>query len=576
LAYDDFGQLVSFTDATGAVSRTTRDSRDRPATVTWTGTDGVTVVGSQSFTYTDPTGADRRGLLASVTDTGTPGVSGSGLGTITATYDEAGALTSQSLTSGPSQSFSYDTTGDAVATRWADSATNELLTDSQVSDVHGRWREQTVTGAHPGWTSRSFSYDPAGRLLTVEELAGDDAATCRTYGWDVNSNRTSATTHPAAGDGTCTPTGAATATQSLSCDVADRLLPVGAAAGTGYDAWGRVTSQPGGLTASPTAGAATVTYHANDLVASLSQAGTTRSWSLDPAQRLATVTVSGAGSGQLVNHYSDPATDSPTWTLDTTSGTAVTRRYVPGLVGLFAEITTTGTAATTSVQLTGLHGDVLRTTSPGATGSPDGPGINADEFGIIRDDTGTTVPGPRYGWLGGKQRAVDTGTAGLTLMGVRLYAPAIGRFLSTDPVYGGNANTYTYPADPITSFDYDGRSICRGCFGGAMRFTRRVRSKTLDVGISGWRTVTSAANSAVESSRSVASFVRKGKEFVLRDGNVRIAPFGNRTGHPLGRYPHYHRRGPKGADGQTVPGQGIGRHRPWEKGKTDMGFWDRF
>jgi YD repeat-containing protein len=28
MAYDDFGQLVSFTDATGAVSRTTRDSRD--------------------------------------------------------------------------------------------------------------------------------------------------------------------------------------------------------------------------------------------------------------------------------------------------------------------------------------------------------------------------------------------------------------------------------------------------------------------------------------------------------------------------------------------------------------------
>ena len=32
---------------------------------------------------------------------------------------------------------------------------------------------------------------------------------------------------------------------------------------------------------------------------------------------------------------------------------------------------------------------------------------------------------------------------------------------------------------------------------------------------------------------------------------------------------HYHRRG-------TVPGQGIGRHRPWQTKSTDIRFWDRF
>ena len=32
---------------------------------------------------------------------------------------------------------------------------------------------------------------------------------------------------------------------------------------------------------------------------------------------------------------------------------------------------------------------------------------------------------------------------------------------------------------------------------------------------------------------------------------------------------HYHRRG-------TAPGQGIGRHRPWQKKATDKSFWDRF
>lgn len=42
-------------------------------------------------------------------------------------------------------------------------------------------------------------------------------------------------------------------------------------------------------------------------------------------------------------------------------------------------------------------------------------------------------------------------------MGVRLYDPVTGRFLSPDSVYGGNANAYTYPADPVNKFDLDGR-----------------------------------------------------------------------------------------------------------------------
>jgi RHS repeat-associated protein len=46
--------------------------------------------------------------------------------------------------------------------------------------------------------------------------------------------------------------------------------------------------------------------------------------------------------------------------------------------------------------------------------------------------------------------------ADLVLMGVRLYNPATGRFLSVDPVVGGNANPYTYPLDPINGYDPTG------------------------------------------------------------------------------------------------------------------------
>lgn len=67
-----------------------------------------------------------------------------------------------------------------------------------------------------------------------------------------------------------------------------------------------------------------------------------------------------------------------------------------------------------------------------------------------------------------------------------------------------------------------------------------------------------------------------GREYVLMRGNLRLAPWGNRTGNQYGRWPHYHRRGPAGADGRTIPGQGIGRHRPWQPSGHDRSFWDRF
>lgn len=57
----------------------------------------------------------------------------------------------------------------------------------------------------------------------------------------------------------------------------------------------------------------------------------------------------------------------------------------------------------------------------------------------------------------------------------------------------------------------------------------------------------------------------------------RIAPFGNRTGNKYGELPHYHRRVPNPArPNDSLPGQGITRHRPWQPMTEDKAWWDCF
>jgi len=75
--------------------------------------------------------------------------------------------------------------------------------------------------------------------------------------------------------------------------------------------------------------------------------------------------------------------------------------------------------------------------------------------------------------------------------------------------------------------------------------------------------VTRAAGIFTTLAGPIAKPAATGKEYRFGD-NVRVAPFGNRRGHPIGEWPHYHRGGPRLPDGSRAPGQGMGRHRPWE------------
>jgi RHS repeat-associated protein len=169
----------------------------------------------------------------------------------------------------------------------------------------------------------------------------------------------------------------------------------------------------------------------------------------------------------------------------------------------------------------------------------------------------------------------------------RYYDPTIERFISEDPIgfASGDFNWYRYVGnDPVDLVDPWG--LLWGDEAGEYAL-KYYMNKEVETGNKLWYIPAffAALWTPDTSEKTVGAlsmciggegwfWYKAGKEISF-GRNFRFAPFGNRTGHPLGRYPHYHRRGIDG-EGNTLPGQGIGRHRPWETKTTDKSFWDRF